>query len=69
LVTKQGRHRVAARAPDVWSIPNHNWLRVTRILRSLRLLGLEDAYRRQRFPVPEDTFRFWMEAKGLPFDR
>src|SRR5579884_3099361 len=25
----------AARTPDVWSVPNHNWLRVTRILRSL----------------------------------
>src|SRR5438552_8228404 len=31
----------AARAPDVWEYPNHNWLRITRILRSLTLLGLE----------------------------
>src|SRR5579864_3751269 len=31
----------AVRAPDVWEYPNHNWLRVTRILGSLRLLGLK----------------------------
>jgi hypothetical protein len=31
----------AARAPDVWAHPSHNWLRITRILRSLRLLGLQ----------------------------
>src|SRR5205814_6608900 len=31
----------ARRAADVWDYPNHNWLRITRILRSLRLLGLE----------------------------
>lgn len=30
--------------PGVWSRQNHNWLRITRVLRSLRLLGLpEDA--------------------------
>jgi hypothetical protein len=28
--------------PDVWARPNHNWLRVTRVLRSLNLLGLSD---------------------------
>lgn len=26
--------------PDVWARPNHNWLRVTRVLRSINLLGL-----------------------------
>jgi hypothetical protein len=31
----------ASRAPDFWGRPNHNWLRTTRVLRSLRLLGLE----------------------------
>lgn len=68
----------SARTPDVWDTPNHNWLRVTRILRSLRLLGLEAEsqalyerleilYRGGRFPILADTFRFWMEAaKGLP---
>jgi hypothetical protein len=30
-----------ARIPDIWAMPNHNWLRVSRILRSLTLLGME----------------------------
>jgi hypothetical protein len=70
----------AARAA-VWSYPSHNWLRITRILRSLRLLGLEDQARAlydrlelyhssRRFPIPADTFRYWKEAvEGLPFHR
>jgi hypothetical protein len=63
----------AARVPDVWAFPNHNWLRITRILRSLTLLGLPDEarafYRRleafhraRRFPIPAKTFRYWTEA-------
>ena len=63
----------AARVPDVWAFPNHNWLRITRILRSLTLLGLPDEarafYRRleafhrgRRFPIPAETFRYWTEA-------
>jgi hypothetical protein len=61
------------RAPDVWDYPNHNWLRITRILRSLRLLGLEaeaqalyrrleDIHTRRRFPIGDDTFRYWTDA-------
>jgi hypothetical protein len=69
----------SARAPDVWHSPNHNWLRITRILRSLRLLGLEEEsqalygqlevlYQSRRFPISADAFRYWTEAvKGLPF--
>jgi hypothetical protein len=30
---------------DVWGRPNHNWLRITRVLRSLNLLGLGDEAR------------------------
>jgi hypothetical protein len=68
-----------ARAGDVWDSPNHNWLRITRILRSMRLLGLETEsqalygrleafYHSRRFPIPADTFRYWTEAvKGQPF--
>lgn len=63
----------AARVPDVWSAPNHNWLRMTRVLRSLSLLGLENValafyrqlqllYRAQRFPIPSKTYEFWTEA-------
>jgi Opioid growth factor receptor (OGFr) conserved region len=61
------------RQGDIWSEPNHNWLRVTRILRSLRLLGLEsvslalyrrlqEMYQSRRFPIRDDTFRYWTEA-------
>jgi hypothetical protein len=64
---------IRARVPDVWAAFNHNWLRITRILRSLTLLGLgaearalygrlEEMYRGNRFPIPADTFRYWTEA-------
>ena len=63
----------AARAADVWTTANHNWLRITRILRSLTLLGLESEaqglyaclngfYKSRRFPIPESTFRYWTGA-------
>ena len=64
-----------ARVPDAWASPNHNWLRITRILRSLTLLGMEgqaqalyerlDAiYRSRKFPIPANTFSYWTEAGG-----
>jgi hypothetical protein len=67
----------AARVPDVWAYTNHNWLRVTRILKSLTLLGLRaeaealydrlDAfYRGRRFPITAETFRYWTDAVGAP---
>jgi hypothetical protein len=62
-----------SRCADVWPFRNHNWLRITRILRSLRLLGLEtearalyqwleSAYLRRRFPIGDDTFAYWTDA-------
>jgi hypothetical protein len=62
-----------ARVPDVWAVPNHNWLRITRILRSLTLLGMESQahalYERlsafhtsRQFPIPANTFRYWTDA-------
>jgi hypothetical protein len=68
-----------ARAPEVWSYPNHNWLRITRVLSSLRVLGLGDEaralfdrlealYTSRRFPITADTFQYWTEAvQGIPF--
>jgi hypothetical protein len=64
------------RISDVWAIPNHNWLRITRILRSVTLLGLgaqakalyerlSAYYARRKFPIPENTFRYWTEAVNL----
>jgi hypothetical protein len=63
----------SARIPDVWAMPNHNWLRISRILRSLTLLGMEsqavalyerlaDYFTSRRFPIPANTFRYWTEA-------
>lgn len=62
-----------ARIPDVWAMPNHNWLRITRILRSMTLLGMEVQaqalydrlgayYQSRRFPIPANTFRYWTDA-------
>jgi hypothetical protein len=63
----------SARAAYVWTAPNHNWLRITRILRSLTLLGLESEaqalyaclsafHQSRRFPIPDSTFRYWTVA-------
>ena len=62
-----------ARVPDAWAIPNHNWLRITRILRSLMLLGmsaqaqalyerLEAIYTSKKFPIAANSFRYWTGA-------
>lgn len=69
------------RQKTVWDGFNHNYLRVTRCLASMRLLGLQpeaDAfykrlqalYESKRFPINEKTFNFWTEAvTGQPFSR
>ena len=58
---------------QLWSHPNHNWLRVTRVLHSLRLLGL-DAEAQAVFTflkshiesgesgIDSGTFRYWRDA-------
>jgi hypothetical protein len=62
-----------SRIPSVWASPNHNWLRISRILRSLTLLGmaaqaqaiyewLDATYTSRKFPISADTFRYWTEA-------
>src|SRR5215471_1508362 len=62
-----------ARAADVWTTPNHNWLRITRILRSMTLLGLapeaqalyaclSSFHQSRRFPIPDSTFSYWTTA-------
>lgn len=61
------------RVPEVWGTPNHNWLRITRILKSLCTLGLtrearhlydrlDAIYSSRRFPITADTFHYWTEA-------
>jgi hypothetical protein len=72
-LTEPSQFNFAARVPEIWAEPNHNWLRVTRILRSLTLLGLatlahaffgwlEAAYGSRKYPISEETFSYWTEA-------
>ena len=68
-------HEFAARSA-VWLTPfNHNYLRLTRILRSLKLLGctghaealfacLQDVYREHADVIGEETFEYWKRAAG-----
>lgn len=55
--------------PQVWKRQNHNWLRITRVLRSLRLLGLPEEA--QAFfallntiqsRIGTTTWRYWERA-------
>jgi opioid growth factor receptor-like protein len=56
----------------VWKYSNHNWLRITRMLKSLRLLGLEKEagavwlcvkeLHDQDGLVSEHSFKFWEDA-------
>lgn len=60
------------RKPQVFAVPNHNWLRITRVLLCLRTLGLDEecraffAYLREVHErgdgVTADTFAYWREA-------
>jgi hypothetical protein len=61
------------RKSEVWRYPNHNWLRITRVLTSTRLLCLEDQGRAffeflkelrdsGRSGITDESFRFWERA-------
>ena len=63
----------ADRASEVWEYPNHNWLRITRVIRCLCLLGLkpeaqaifarlEAVYSARKYPITADTFGYWTDA-------
>jgi hypothetical protein len=61
-----------ARRARVFEIPNHNWLRITRVLLCLHTLGLPDERRaffdylesvyKSRRGVTPDTFAYWSDA-------
>ena len=64
-----------ARKADVWRYPNHNWLRITRVLTSTRMLGLEDESRAffafleglRRWDdsmIDAETFGYWERSAG-----
>ncbi len=63
------------RKSGVWRHPNHNWLRITRVLASTRMLGLEEESRAffafleslrdgGRSGIDPTTFRYWRDAGG-----
>ena len=54
---------------QVWGRQNHNWLRITRVLRSLNLLGLPDEAQAFfallttiRSRIDTTTWRYWEQA-------
>ena len=62
-----------ARKRSVWTSPNHNWLRITRVLTSARMLGqadaaeaffrfLDDRNRSGGIQVDAHTFGYWSAA-------
>ncbi|HSZ56035.1 MAG TPA: opioid growth factor receptor-related protein [Tepidisphaeraceae bacterium] len=57
---------------SLWKYPNHNWLRITRVLKSLRVLGFEkeagalwhclkDLHEKDGFPFT-GSFEYWKQA-------
>ncbi len=63
--------RFAARQ-DVFATPNHNWLRITRVLLSLKTLGLDEECQAffaflddlyvERVGITDLTFGYWRDA-------
>jgi len=77
------RGRDFERRLSLWKHANHNWLRITRVLKSLRLLGFEteagafwaclrELHEKEGFVSP-DSFQYWREAAtgpgARPFNR
>ena len=65
------RHAQFDQRISLWKYSNHNWLRITRMLKSLRLLGFETEARavwkclrelHEDGFVSENSFRYWSEA-------
>lgn len=61
----------------LFTIPNHNWLRITRVLLCLKTLGLDEECRaffaylegvyQRRAGVTAETFAYWQDAaRGVP---
>lgn len=70
-----GKLQLVDRKQNVWAAFNHNWLRITRVLRSLTLLGLENEANEffallselrdtGTVAVNDTSFDFWKRAVG-----
>jgi hypothetical protein len=51
----------------VFAMPNHNWLRITRVLHCLKTLGLDAECQGffnylQTLDIPGESFRYWSDA-------
>ena len=61
-----------AKKSKVWNGPDHNWLRITRCLKSMKLLGMEFAAKsfleklvdlKEKHPtISFNTFKYWIDA-------
>ena len=70
-----GKLHLVDRKANVWGGFNHNWLRITRVLRCLMLLGLQDEANEffalltelrdsGTVPINDETFGYWQRAVG-----
>jgi hypothetical protein len=70
-----GKLHLADRKPNVWDGLNHNWLRITRVLRCLMLLGLQDEANdffalltvlrdSGTVAINDQSWRYWKRAVG-----
>jgi hypothetical protein len=70
-----GKLHLTNRKPNVWSVFNHNWLRITRVLRCLTLLGLKDEANEffalltelrntGTVTINDTSFGYWQRAVG-----
>ena len=76
LVRREGRIEPGGAIQQkraVWTIPNHSWLRITRVLHCLRILGLEgegqrlfscleELNARGEARIPPSTLAYWRDA-------
>ena len=70
-----GKLQLVDRKPNVWSSLNHNWLRITRVLQSLTLLGLKNEASEfyallnelrdtGTVAINDESWRYWQRAIG-----
>ncbi len=70
------RENFSERAKVVWAEFNHNMLRITRILKSCKLLGhdekadmlyakCKEIYESGKYNIPAETFKYWTEAVNV----
>ncbi len=75
IETVEGKLLLGIPKPNVWGSFNHNWLRITRVLRCLTMLGLTDEANEffalltelrdsGKVTIGHETFGYWQKAMG-----